>query len=327
MYNRMSLYLYYQMEYLMLPEIEPMLVRLKLRHFRLLSAIDEHGSLLKAANAVAISQPGATKALQEIEQAVGHPLFLRTNRGLQPNELGHCVVRYARLILQDMVHLREEMIGILDGHGGRLAVGTIMGAVPLLAHHLTRLIERNPEIRVELVEDTSANLLELLDEGRLDLAICRTSVSARPEKYVDRRIWQEQLAVVANVRHPLANGPATLKDLEGSTWIVYAANMPMRRYLEQEFQAQELRFPTGLVETTSAFATLSLLQRNLNFVALLSTEVANVLSGTQATTILPIDLPARSEPYYLVKSEARTLSPIASWFWKDVLERIGDHVP
>jgi molybdate transport repressor ModE-like protein len=106
------------MEYLMLPEIEPMLVRLKLRHFRLLSAIEEHGSLLKAANAVAISQPGATKALQEIEQALGHPLFLRTNRGLQPNELGHCVVRYARLILQDMVHLREEMIGILDGHGG-----------------------------------------------------------------------------------------------------------------------------------------------------------------------------------------------------------------
>lgn len=311
----------------MLPDIEPMLVRLKLRHFRLLSAIEEHGSLLKAANAVAISQPGATKALQEIEQAVGHPIFLRTNRGLQPNELGHCVLRYARLILQDMVHLREEMIGILDGHGGRLAVGTIMGAVPLLAHHLARLIERNPAIRVELIEDTSANLLALLDEGRLDLAICRTSVSARPEKYDDRRIWEEQLAVVANVRHPLASGPATLKDLESSTWIVYAANMPMRRYLEQEFQAQELRFPTGLVETTSAFATLSLLQRNPSFVALLSTEVATVLSGNGATTILSIDLPARSEPYYLVKSEARTLSPIASWFWNDILERVGDHLP
>ena len=100
-----------------------------------------------------------------------------------------------------------------------------------------------------------------------------------------------------------------------------------RRYLEQEFQAQELRFPTGLVETTSAFATLSLLQRNPSFVALLSTEVATVLSGTEATTILSIDLHARSEPYYLVKSEARTLSPVASWFWKDVLERVGDHLP
>lgn len=311
----------------MAPDIEPMLVRLRLRHFRLLTAIAEHGSLLKAADAVAISQPGATKSLQEIEQAVGHPLFARTNRGLQPNALGHCVVRYARLILQDMAHLREEMTGILDGHGGRLAVGTIMGAVPLLAHHLARMIDENPAMRVELVEDTSANLLDLLDAGRLDLAICRTSVSARPEKYVDRRIWEEQLAVVANVRHPLAGRQATLADLADSTWIVYAANMPMRRYLEQEFQAQGLRFPTGLVETTSAFATLCLLQRNPGFVALLSTEVATVLSGTEATTTLAVDLPARSEPYYLVKSEARTLSPVSSRFWNDILDRAGDHLP
>lgn len=58
------------------------------------------------------------------------------------------------------------------------------------------------------------------------------------------------------------------------------ANMPMRRYLEQEFQTHRLRFPTELVETTSAFATLSPLQRNPAFVALLSTEVAQVFSRT-----------------------------------------------
>jgi DNA-binding transcriptional LysR family regulator len=308
----------------MLADLEPMLVRLKLRHFWLLSYIGEQGSLLKAAEQVAISQPGATKALQEIEQAIGQPLFLRTNRGLQPNELGNCVIRYARLILQDMAHLRLEMEGILNGHGGRLAVGTIMGAVPLLTRHLTGLIARNPTIRIELVEDTSAHLLSLLDDGRLELAICRTSVSARPEQYIERKIWEEKLAVVANARHPLAKGPAALRDLENSTWIVYAANMPMRRYLEREFESRGLRFPTGLVETTSAFATLSLLQSNPTFVALLSTEVANVLSGSQATTILPIALPARSEPYFLVKSAARTLSPIASWFWQDVIDRTSE---
>ncbi|GGK46057.1 LysR family transcriptional regulator [Salinarimonas ramus] len=310
----------------MLPDIEPMLARLKLRHFRLLTAIDDNGSLLRAAEAVGISQPGATKALQEIEDAIGHPLFVRTNRGLRANELGHCVVRYARLIQQDVSHLREEMLGILDGHGGRLAVGTIMGAVPLLTHHLTRLMDRNRAIRVELVEDTSASLLGLLDAGRLEIAICRTSVSARPEKYVDARIWEEELAVVANVRHPLASSSATLRDLAESTWIVYAANMPMRLYLEQEFKAQELRFPTSLVETTSAFATLALLQRNPDFVALLSTEVANVLSRTQTTTILPVRLPARSEPYYLVRSRSRALSPIAARFWTDVVANPGEHI-
>nr|WP_281354023.1 LysR substrate-binding domain-containing protein [Mesorhizobium zhangyense] len=67
--------------------------------------------------------------------------------------------------------------GTLDGHGGRLAVGTVMGAVPLLNDHLPQLLERQPTIRVELVKDTSAHLLNLLDSGRLEIAICRTSVS------------------------------------------------------------------------------------------------------------------------------------------------------
>ncbi len=267
--------------------------------------------MLKAAESVAISQPGATKALQEVEEAVGAALFVRTNRGLRPNELGHCIIRYARLIYQDLAHLREEMEGILDGHGGRLAVGTIMGAVPLLTDHLTQLLELQPAMRIELVEDTSAHLLDLLDSGRIEIAICRTSVSARPEAYLASRIWEEQLAIVANAGHPLTGKQARLGDLASSTWIVYAANMPMRRYLEQEFQTQGLRFPTELIETTSAFATLSLLQRNPDFVALLSTEVAQVLSRTQTTTILSVDLPARSEPYYLVQRRDRSLSPAA----------------
>lgn len=303
----------------MLPNLESISARLRLKHFRLLVAIDDHGSLLKAAESVAISQPGATKALQEIEDAVGSALFVRTNRGLKPNELGYCIIRYARLIYQDLAHFREEMASILDGHGGRLAVGAIMGAVPLLTDHLTRLLERQREMRVELVEDTSAHLLDLLDKGRLDLAICRTSVSARPEAYEAEQIWEEQLAVVANVNHPLTGQPAQLADLADSTWIVYAANMPMRRYLEQEFQTHGLRFPVNLIETTSAFATLSLLQRNPDFVALLSTEVANVLSRSRATSILSIDLPARSEPYFLVQRRDRSISPAARLLKEQVL--------
>ncbi|CAM3511056.1 LysR family transcriptional regulator [Halomonas sp. FME1] len=295
----------------MIPSLESITARLRLRHFRLLIAIDEHGSLIKAAESVSISQPGATKALQEIEEAVGSALFLRTNRGLSPNEVGHCIIRYARLIYQDLAHLREEIESILDGHGGRLAVGTIMGAVPLLTDHLTQLLKRQPAMRIELVEDTSAHLLDLLDSGRLEIAICRTSVSPRPEAYITTRIWEEQLAIVANSSHPLTGLNAQLSDLAASTWIVYAADMPMRRYLEQEFQTHGLPFPNELVETTSAFATLSLLQRNPTFVALLSTEVAQVLSRTGMTSNLLVDLPARSEPYYLVHKRDRSLSPAA----------------
>ncbi|MDB5771874.1 MAG: LysR family transcriptional regulator [Burkholderia sp.] len=299
----------------MLPSLSSIVSRLRLKQLRLLVALGEHGSLLKAADEVALTQPGASKSLQEIESALGSTLFIRTNRGLEPNDIGHCVIRYARLIHTDLAHLREEMIGILQGHGGRLSIGVIMGAVPMMTDRLSRLLEKRPALSVEIVEDSSGKLLKLLDEGRLDLAICRTSISPRPELYDSRDVHDEKLAAVANVAHPLAKEKRVeLADLAGFRWVVYSANMPMRMLLEREFHEAGLRFPLHLLETTSAFTTLSILQQNPSFVALLSTDVAQFCERFGMTCILPLQLRSRSEPYQLVTRRGSVLSPVAQLF-------------
>ena len=299
----------------MLPSLDSIVSRLRLKQLRLMIALDDHGSLLKAAEQVALTQPGASKALHEIEATLGAPLFVRTNRGLAPNDIGRCVIRYARLIQTDLWHLREEMIGIMQGQGGRLALGVIMGAVPLLTSVLSGVLEKWPTLSVEIVEDTSAGLLALLDQGRLDLAICRTSISERPYLYDSVNVRDEQLAVVANVNHPMArHEKLELADLARYRWVVYSANMPMRLLLEREFHQAGLRFPLNLLETTSAFATLSLLQQNPSFVALLSIDVARICAQFGMTGILPIQLQSRSEPYQLVTRHGGTLSPMAQVF-------------
>jgi DNA-binding transcriptional LysR family regulator len=302
----------------MIPPLASILSRLHFKQLRLLIALADCGSLLRAAEQVGLTQPGASKSLREIEAALGAELFLRTNRGLEPNDVGHCVIRYARLIQTDLTHLREEMAGILQGHGGRLSIGTIMGAVPLVTEALSRLLEKRPALSVEIVEDTSARLLNLLDEGRLDLAICRTSISQRPYLYESVDIHQEQLAVVANARHPLADQKKlALSDLAAFRWVVYSANMPMRLLLEREFHEAGLRFPLYLLETTSAFTTLSLLQRNPTMVALLSTDVAQFCTGFGMTSILGLRLQSRSEPYQLVRRGNSVPSPVATMFMQE----------
>ena len=246
------------------------------------------------------------------EAALGGTLFTRNNRGLVPNALGQCVLRYARLILTDLAHLREEMIGVLQGHGGRLSVGTIMGAVPFLTETLSRLIARQPTLSIEIVEDTSAQLLRLLDEGRLDAAICRTSISKHPELYQALKVRDEQLAVVANTQHPLGRSKRlVIADLAAYRWVVYSANMPMRLLLEREFQNAGLPFPAHLIETTSAFATLSFLQRHPTMVALLSVDVARFCQHFGLTTVLPLSLISHSEPYWLVTRCDRPANPVA----------------
>jgi DNA-binding transcriptional LysR family regulator len=296
----------------MLPSLNSIVSRLNFRQLRLLIALDKHGSLLKAADEVALSQPGASKALQEIETTFGTPLFSRTNRGLEPNDIGYCVIRYAHLIQTDLDHLRKEVIGIMQGHGGRLSVGVIMGAVPLLTDVLSRVLKQRPAMSVEIVEDTSANLLNWLDAGRLEVAICRTTISQRPYLYDSVNVQDETLAVVASSDHPFARKKKLLlAELEHHHWVVYSANMPMRVLLEREFNEAGLRFPLYPVETTSAFATLSLLQKNPTFVALVSTDVAQFCTKFGMTCILPLQLKSRSEPYELVTRHGAVLSPAA----------------
>jgi DNA-binding transcriptional LysR family regulator len=298
-----------------IPTLPSIISRLRLKQLRLLIALADHGSLIKAAESVHMTQPGATKALKEIESVIGSVLFARSNHGIEPNALGHCVVRYARLILSDLSHLRDELSGILEGHGGRLAVGTIMGAVPLLTAALSRLLQKQPTVSVQIVEDTSAQLLELLDQGRLDIAICRISVSEHPDLYMAVEVRDETLAVVANLEHPLAKAKTlNLLDLACYRWVVCAANMPMRLLLEREFYEAGIPFPASRIETTSALAVLSLLQLDTSMVALLSIDVAQMCEKFGLVKLLPVTLRQKSEPYFLVTRHDRALTPVTELF-------------
>lgn len=306
----------------MTPPLSSIVSRLHLKQLRLLVALGEHGSLLKASQQVALTQPGASRALREIETTFGTPLFVRTNRGLEPNPVGHCLIRYARLIQTDIAHLRDEIVGILRGHGGRVAAGVIMGAVPLLTGAISALVARQADLSVEIVEDTSAALLPQLDAGRLDLAICRTTISQTPQLYESVKLQDETLAVIAHVGHPLRNAKKlALQDLAPYRWVVYRANMPMRLLLEREFRDCGIRFPQHLLETTSAFATLALLQANPTFVALVSIEVAQFFAQQKMTGILPLTLASQSEPYELITRKGAPVMPAAKLLMDELVRR------
>jgi len=307
----------------MVPTLKTIASRLRLKQLRLLIALDEQGSLHKAAEHISISQPGATKALHEIESILGMPLFERQPKGLKPNDVGRCVIRYARLIYSDLAHLREEMIGIMQGHGGRLSVGVIMGAVPLLTRALSQLRAKQPDLSVEVVESTSASLLGLLDQGRLDLAICRTSVSQRSGAYDCLTLSDEPLSVVANKDHPLANAQSLeLTQLSDYRWIVYPINMPMRQALERELNEAGLEVPRYPLETASTFATLMMLQEDPSLVAVIPREVAEFGEKFGLLVQLPVALRALIEPYGAISRIGSDLSPAALLLIDELKEQL-----
>lgn len=298
------------MKPLAVPSLANIASRLRLKQLRLLIALENHGSLHKAAEEIAISQPGATKVLREIEDILGMPLFERQPKGLVANDLGRCVTRYARLIYSDLEHLHAEVTALTQGHGGHLAVGVIMGAVPLLTRALTDLRHRQSHLSIEIVEGTSTSLLALIDEGRVDLAICRSGGSRRPEAYDCVPLESEPLAVVAARAHALARRKTlSLRDLAEASWVAYPVNTPMRFALERALADAGIDVPRYPIETASTFAALTLLQANAELVAVIPREVAAFGEQFGLVARLPVAIPVIEEPYGVVTRAGAHLSP------------------
>lgn len=303
-----------------LPSLHAITSRLRFRQLRLLLAIDQTGSLHRAAELMAMTQPGASKALRELEEIFGTDLFVRSPHGLQANDIGRCVVRYARLMDTHLDHLREEMTGILRGQGGRLAIGAIAGALPtVLVQAVERIKRSQPAMSIELIEDTSARLLELLDAGHLDLAMCRTSVSPRAELFDFEWLHDERVGVAAGPAHPLAGARGvTLAELSRYPWVLFPSHMPLRTLLERELIEAGLPFPRHAIETASTFASVLLLSQSDQLVALFSLETVDFFERHGMLRRLPIEIGARVEPWGIVRRRGAPLLPAASLLLEEV---------
>lgn len=292
------------------------LSRLRLKQLGLVIALDQHRSLRKAAGDLSMTQSAASKALMEIESIMGGPLFERSRVGIVPNELGRCVIRYAWLLRADVDAMVQEVSNIRLGRGGRLSVGAIMGAVPkVLTDAIQRLRAEDQDISIEIVEDTSARLLHMLDQGQLEVVIGRVVVSPRPDLYRYEVLRDEPLSVVAGPAHPLSRArKVRLQDLEPYNWIVYPSRMPLRALLEREMSDAGIAMPSNLIETASTFATVVMLQKSPDLVALLPKDVCEFFSTQKLLKTLPIALKSRTQPFGIVTRSSGTLSAVGQRF-------------
>lgn len=291
-----------------------LLNRLRMRQIALLLAIDEQRTLRGAAVQLGMSQPAATKMLHELENTLGLRLFERVGRGLQLNGAGERVLHYCQSLRGSMEALNRELGELRQGSAGRLAMGSIMAASPgRLTHALLCIKQQSPLLSIEVAVDTSDRLLSQLREGVLELVIGRMADEHQSE-YLFRAIDDEALAVVISTEHPLARKrQVPLEALQGYGWVLQPPGSPMRTLIDQEFRAQGLPLPRGLIETGSMLTTINLV-RGSQMVAVLPATVASYHAEHGLLRIVPYLLQRRLEAYGSIVHRNRPLSPPAQQF-------------
>lgn len=292
------------------PSVISLLGRLRLRHLALVVAIDQLGSLRKAAERIGISQPAATKMLVELEDSLGLPLFDRGRRGMLPTVYGQTLIRHAHLLLSDIEAMRDDLAGLAAGASGRLAIGTITAAAAgPLAVAVATLKQRRPRLDISIIVETSDVLLPMLDEGRLDMVIGRAVSGLQARNTSFTRIEEERLCIVVGAYNPLAKREKlTLAELAECGWILQPITSPLRQVVEATFRDAAIRTPENVVETASILLATTLLQQS-DMIGVVPLTVAGHYVASGQLHILPLDLHRQLEPYGIITRRGRSESP------------------
>jgi DNA-binding transcriptional LysR family regulator len=169
-----------------------------LQQLRDFVAVIEHGGFRAAARALLVSQAALTKSVLKLESAHGVELMLRLQSGVALTEPGRQLLSYARAILRDV----DEAMAMLDAKRLAERMTVVVGAsidpaltlVPRVSEDFRR---RNRHANVHIQHGAPGDLVDMLREGRLNLAVSELPGGLNTGNLCVEPIYKEALYIAS----------------------------------------------------------------------------------------------------------------------------------
>lgn len=277
--------------------------RLKQRHLVLLANIARHGTLTRVAAATGISQPAATKALAELEDIFGAPLFLRTGRGLQATPLGELALVRARHLQNDLDVWAREVAALHDGRAAHLHVGVVpYVSSALLTAAISRLHQRHG-VTLTLHRATTDHLVPMLRRHELDCIISRATSTVALDDLSHRVLYRQRPRLIAHSRlaQRLARRKPDWAGLAEMDWVLPAANTPTRQLIVEHFIRAGLRSPSPVLEAYSTDVIEGMLSANDALMSVVPQDIAREICQRGKLGMVPWDFGWELPPINLIR--------------------------
>lgn len=295
--------------------VDRAITRLKLKQLRLLVAVSQYGSIQNAARDLQISQPAATKLIQDLELDFEVKLFERTNRGVIPTVYGDALIRHGKLLLAQVSTAAQELDDLNEGSSGRVIVGTLLAAASeLLPRAINTLLSDRPNVAIKVIEGTNDALMPALISGEIDMIVGRLPAYRHRTQLVQEKLFDDRIVAVVGAQHPLANRKSvTFEVVQPYGWILPPLETTLRRQVDQFFVKQDQYVPAAILESVSYLTNRALLQTR-NLIGLMPEHVASydIDNGMLAEIDWPV--PFGNGPIGISYRGADALSPAGTAF-------------
>ncbi|WP_277963524.1 LysR substrate-binding domain-containing protein [Pseudomonas sp. RIT-To-2] len=293
---------------------------MKLHQLRALLAIAESGSIHEAAKVVHISQPALSKSIKDLEEDLGVPLLVRSNRGITVTAYGERLVDRARLIVGETRKAREEISFLKDALGGRVSIG-VAPVTP--TQEFVRCIQqyrrRHPTVNLQITELRPAQLMTGMRQGTLDIALTSQPPNRALEGFDWHHLYHQEMTVAVRDGHPKASA-RRLSELLDEEWILPD---PIDASVASDmFRKSELNVPARIIECSSLLLYAELAM-SLDAVSLWSHRAFNLsvirknMVPLQLDDHIPTtDISVVSRPSSLMSPPVRSLVEDLIWAYR-----------
>jgi DNA-binding transcriptional LysR family regulator len=236
--------------------------RLKLKDLHMLESIARLGSMARAAEDLAISQPAISKAIADLEHSLGVAVMDRVARGVELTEAGRVLLRRGRAVFDEIRQGLNEIEHLSDPTGGEIRIGTGEAMTPFVSTIVDRASQQYPKLAFHVSVNDVTTLLRGLRDRELDLVIARWTPSSPEPDLAAEILFRDRLVVMAGARHPLAHRRKrmSLADLASERWTLPPHDSFFARMVVQAFRAEGLGLPRTTLTSISVQMRLDLLE-------------------------------------------------------------------
>jgi DNA-binding transcriptional LysR family regulator len=289
--------------------------RLRLRDLHILLAVAKSGSMGKAAAELAISQPSVSKAIAEVEHAIGLRLLDRGPSGIQPTIYGHALLKCGVAVFDELQQGVKQLEFLIDPAAGELRIGcTETMAAGFATAVLHRLSRQYPRVVFQLVPGDRDTLLSReLRQRTIELAVAPT-MGLSPEGDTKIEIlFDDQFVVMAGSPTKwIRRRKLVLADLLNELWVLPPPESLPGQYIAQAFRSSGFEPPRAHVVSFSIPLHYHLLGTG-RYITMLPRSMLRFGKHTPLK-LLPVKSPAGAYPIGILTLRNRTLSPLAQLF-------------
>jgi DNA-binding transcriptional LysR family regulator len=268
-----------------------------------------------AARHLCVSQPAVSKAIADLEHAIGARLVDRGPRGIETTLYGRALVQRALAVFGELRQAVQELEFLANPTLGEARIGCneSLGAA-LLPAVVERLSSQHPGLTLHVVQMSRPINIEIqhLRERTVDLIVGRGIFPVPEDDLNSEVLFEEPLLVVAGVRSRWARRRRLqLSDLSAAKWVLYPPNEAPGLMVEEAFRARGLKMPQPVLTTLSLHVRDALLGEG-DYVTIIPGCMVRVFNSKRLTVkVLPVDLGIQKRPVALFTLRGRTLNPVA----------------